>query len=160
MSASVWVMPRGYRFSIQGRTFMSFGGAASLDAAYRRTRGTWWASEMPTPEEVAAAVAAGGVDVLVTHETIMDGTARVEARIRANPMHWDKTALAYSRQSRQLITRLWQGVKPAILAHGHIHVTDQRTLPNGQRIYALANDGERRNIAVLDLARLAWTWIN
>jgi hypothetical protein len=59
LSASVWLMPRGYRFSIHGRTFMSFGGAASLDAAYRRTRGTWWASEMPAPEEVAAAVAQG-----------------------------------------------------------------------------------------------------
>ena len=160
LSASVWVMPRGYRFSIHGRTFMSFGGATSLDAAYRRTRGTWWASEMPTSEEAAAAVVAGGVDVLVTHETIMDSTARVEARIRANPTHWDETALAYSLQSRALITRLWREAKPAILAHGHIHVADQRMLPSGQRIYALANDGQRKNIAVIDIASLTWTWID
>ena len=160
LSASVWVMPRGYRFSIHGRTVMSFGGAASLDAAYRRTRGTWWASEMPKSEDVAAAVVAGDVDVLITHETIMDGTAQVEARLLANPLHWDETALAYSRQSRALITYLWQGVKPAILAHGHIHVADQRTVQSGQRIYALANDGQRKNIGVVDLASLAWTWID
>lgn len=155
LSASVWAMPRGYRFSIHGRTFMSFGGAASLDAAHRRTRGTWWPAEMPTVEEVAAAVATGDVEVLLTHETIMDGTARVKARIRANPMRWDETVLAYSRQSRTLITRLWEGVKPAILAHGHIHVADQRTFPTGERIYSLANDGQRKNIAAIDLASLA-----
>jgi hypothetical protein len=39
-------------------------------------------------------------------------------------------------------------------------VADQRTLPNGQRIYALANDGQRKNIAVIDLAPLTWTWID
>jgi hypothetical protein len=156
----VWVLPRGFRFALAGRTFMSFGGAASLDFSYRRARGAWWPAEMPTDEDVASAIEGGSVDVLITHETITGGTAKVEAVLRSNPQEWDEDALEYSKASRRLITRLWAGVEPALLFHGHLHVADRVQLPTGQRIVSLGSDRQRRNLGVLDLVGLAWSWID
>jgi len=156
----VWVMPRGFRFTLAGRTLLSFGGAASLDFAHRRARGTWWPAEMPTIDQVGAAIDAGPVEVLITHEAIVGGTARVESVLRSNPKGWDEEALEYSEMSRQLITMLWLGVQPDLLVHGHLHASDRIRLPNGQRVVSLGSDGQRKNIGVLDLADLAWSWID
>ena len=160
LSDRVWALPRGFRFRLAGRSFMSFGGAASLDYAYRRARGTWWPEEMPTVDDVAAAIAGGPVEVLITHETLVGGTSKVEAVLRSNPQGWDEHALEYSRTSRRLITALWNGVRPDVLFHGHIHVADRIELPTGQRIVSLGSDGQRKNIGMLDLVDLAWSWID
>ena len=160
LTETVWVLPRGFRFVLAGHTFMSFGGAASLDYAYRRARGTWWAAEMPTDADVASAIDGGSVEVLITHETITGGTAKVEAVLRSNPQEWDEAAVEYSRVSRGLVTTLWAGVEPALLFHGHLHVADRAHLPSGQRIVSLGSDRQRKNVGVLDLATLAWSWID
>jgi len=160
LSESVWVLPRGFRFTLGGRSFMSFGGAASLDVAYRRARGTWWPAEMPTVDDVAAAVAGGPVEVLIAHETIVGGTSKVEAVLRSNPQEWGEESLEYSRTSRRLITSLWTGVQPDVFFHGHLHAADRIELPNGQRIVSLGSDCQRKNIGLLDLATLAFTWMD
>jgi hypothetical protein len=160
LSKTVWALPRGYRFNLAGRSIMSFGGAASLDAARRRTSGTWWPTEMPTEDDVAAAVAGGPVDVLITHEAIEGGTRRVQSVLDDNPMDWDSEALAYSALSRSRVTEVWAGVRPQVLTHGHIHVADSMSLPNGQRVYSLAANGQKKNVGILQLADLAWTWID
>jgi hypothetical protein len=160
LTDAVWALPRGFRFALGGRTFLSFGGAASLDFAYRRARGTWWPAEMPTAEHVAATVDGGPVEVLVTHEAVDGGTSKVEAVLVSNPMDWDEDSLAYSRASRRLISTLWVGVEPKLLFHGHLHAADCVRLANGQRIVSLGCDRQRKNIGVLDLADLAWSWID
>jgi len=160
LSETVWVLPRGFRFVLGGRSFLSFGGAASLDVAYRRARKTWWREEMPTPDDVAAAIAGGPVDVLITHETIIGGTSKVEAVVASNRMGWDEEALEYSMASRRLVTDLWECVEPALLFHGHMHTADRSQLPNGQRVVSLGRDGQRKNIGLLRLDDLAWTWID
>ena len=160
LTETVWMLPRGFRFTLGARSFLSFGGAASLDVAYRRPRKTWWPEEMPTREDVAAAIAGGPVDVLITHETINGGTSKVEAVVASNPMGWDEEALEYSMASRRLVTDLWAGVEPALLFHGHMHTADRSQLPNGQRIVSLGRDGQRRNLGLLRLDDLAWTWID
>jgi hypothetical protein len=159
LSETVWVLPRGLRFTLEARTFMSFGGAASLDFAYRRAQETWWPAEMPTDQDVAAAVEGGPVEVLLTHETIDGGTRRVEAVLRSNPMGWDADALEYSARSRARVTAVWKAVRPDVLAHGHMHMADALELPAGQRIYSLGSDGQRKNVGLLDLATLGWTWM-
>jgi hypothetical protein len=160
LSEVVWVLPRGYRFALAGRTFLSFGGAASLDLAYRRAGRTWWPTEMPTAEEVAAALVDGSVEVLIAHETIDGGTAKVESVIRSNPLDWDDEALAYSRRSRGLVTEVWEGVRPDIFFHGHLHVADRIELPTGQRIVSLGSDCQKKNIGLLTLDNLTWSWID
>ncbi|GAB2456466.1 hypothetical protein GCM10027029_17760 [Conyzicola lurida] len=160
LSDRVWVLPRGFRFRVAGRSFMSFGGAASLDYAYRRARGTWWPEEIPTVDDVSSAIGSGPVEVLITHETIVGGTWRVETVLSTNPQGWDDDALEYSRTSRQLITALWNGVSPEVLFHGHLHVADRIELPTGQRVVSLGSDGQRKNIGLFDLVDLAWSWID
>jgi hypothetical protein len=160
LSETVWVLPRGYRFALAGRTFMSFGGAASLDFAYRRAGRTWWPAEMPTAEEVAAAIVGGNVEVLIAHETIDGGTAKVESVIRSNPLDWHDEALAYSRRSRGLVTEVWEGVRPDIFIHGHFHAADRIDLPTGQRVVSLGSDRQKKNIGLLNLSDLAWSWLD
>ena len=45
---TVSFLPRGYRFQIGGRTFLSFGGAASPDQEKRIEGRDWWGNEEPT----------------------------------------------------------------------------------------------------------------
>jgi hypothetical protein len=160
LSETVWVLPRGFRFTLAGRTFMSFGGAASLDFADRRAGRTWWPTEMPTAEDVAAAIVDGNVEVLIAHDTIDGGTAKVESVIRSNPLDWDDDALAYSRRSRGLVTEVWEGVRPDIFFHGHLHVADRIELPTRQRIVSLGSDRQRKNIGLLTLDSLTWSWVD
>jgi Calcineurin-like phosphoesterase len=158
-SETVWVLPRGFRFRLAGRSFMSFGGAASVDYADRTPLRDWWPSEIPTEEHVAVATSGGPVDVLITHETVNGGTLEVERFLRANPQGWNSEELAYSAISRERVTRVWEAVQPRVLAHGHIHVQAEVDLPDGRRVYSLGCDNQAGNVAVLELASLHWTWL-
>lgn len=42
---------RGHVFEIQNKSFFVFGGAYSVDRAYRREGVSWWKEELPTAEE-------------------------------------------------------------------------------------------------------------
>lgn len=152
-------LPRGYRWTIAERTFLSFGGAASLDRATRRAGRDWWPEELPSQAEVDATIAGGSAEILITHEAVNGGCPKVEQVLRDNPQGWGDPALQYSSASRERVTNLWRGVQPPILAHGHMHVGDQTQLPSGQRIYSLGNQGQRKNLAILDLEDLSWTWV-
>lgn len=59
VSETTTFMPRGYRFTVGGRTAMSFGGAASHDRAWRLAQRTkrpiWWPAEVAPEAEVEAA---------------------------------------------------------------------------------------------------------
>jgi hypothetical protein len=157
-SERVWALPRGYRFTIGGRTLLSFGGAASVDYAHRTPGYSWWEGELPTPADVEAAISGGPVDILVTHDTINGGTARVERMLATNPQRWPYQALAYSAVSRARVTEVWEAVQPAVLVHGHMHLADQVSFPDGRQVLSLGCDDAPRNIGVLTLETLEWTW--
>jgi hypothetical protein len=159
LSSVVEVLPRGYRFEIGGRTFVSFGSAASVDFETRSRGVDWFPSEMPTEEDVIHAVSGGRADVLLTHETIDGGTAASEALLRNNPMQWSPAALEYSSRSRALVTGIWTEIRPSLLAHGHMHAADEITLPSGQQVISLGRDGQAKNLALLELPTLRWRWI-
>ena len=159
VSSRVEVLPRGYRFEIGGRTFASFGGAASVDFEMRSAGIDWFPGEMPTEQDVERAIGGGPVDVLLTHETVDGGTHASEHLLRRNPMGWSPEALDYSSRSRALVTRVWERVAPKLLFHGHMHVADKITLPTGQQVISLGRDGQARNLALLELSTLKWQWL-
>jgi hypothetical protein len=159
LSETVSVLPRGFRFTLNGHTFMSFGGAASVDFEQRRAGVDWFPSEAPTDEDVANASAAGPVDVLLTHETIEGGTPSVKELLRLQS-RWPVEALYFSADSRRRITQLWEATQPRILFHGHMHVADEIELQDGRRVYSLGRDYQQHNAGILDLDTLAWRWID
>ncbi len=159
LSRVVWVLPRGYRFIVGEKRWMSFGGAASLDLDWDGEGQEWQSGEAPTDSDVRTAIAGGPVDVLLTHETVNGGTREVESILAANPMGWGPTALDYSAASRRRVTQVWEAVHPEVLAHGHLHIKGEITIPSGQRVYSLACNSESGNIGVLDTESLEWQWL-
>ena len=159
ISAAVSVLPRGFRFTVGSTSFLSFGGAASIDYALRVEGRDWFPTEVPTEEEVAAAIASGRVDVLITHETVNGGTVASEQVLLANPQGWNAEELAYSALSRDRVTRVWAALAPQVLVHGHMHVADDIRLAGGQRIYSLGRDFQDRNVGLLDVDTLSWKWV-
>lgn len=160
LSETVTVLPRVFRFDVGGRTFLSFGGAASVDFEWRTTGRTWWPSEAPTEANVEDAIAGGPVDVLLAHETVNGGTEEVERILRSNPRGFSWEARAYSEASRDKVTRVWDALRPTVLAHGHMHVRGEIRLPDGRRVYSFAANGLNGGLAVLDPQTLAWEWLD
>ena len=69
---SVIRLMRGELYDIAGMSVFTFGGATSIDRAYRTEGRSWWPQEMPSPEEMdhgRTTLDAHGwkVDVVVTH---------------------------------------------------------------------------------------------
>lgn len=159
LSAAVTVLPRAFRFTLGGRSFMSFGGAASIDYQQRRSGFDWFPTEIPTDEDVAGAISGGLVDVLLMHETIDGGTEGSELKVNRNPSGWPAEALHYSAESRERATRVWSGVEPPVMLHGHMHVSDERTYDDGRRVISVGRDNQERNLGILDLDDLTWSWL-
>lgn len=63
---------RGQVFELEGNTIFTFGGATSVDKAFRVEGESWWAEEMPSHEELEEAIANlkrynNKVDYIITH---------------------------------------------------------------------------------------------
>jgi hypothetical protein len=160
LSDSTWVLPRVFRFTVGKRTVLSVAGAASLDREDRVENVNWFASEMPTEADVQGAIAGGPVDLMLSHETIDGGVPLVDRVLRSNPLGWPTATLAASTLSRQRVTRVWEAVRPRVLAHGHMHVAGEAELSDGRRVYSLGCDGQKQNVGVLDLPDLSWEWLD
>lgn len=158
MSETVWALPRTHRFELAGRSFLSFGGAASIDYADRVPGKSWWPTELPTEADVTAAIAGGPVDVIIAHETVNGGTPATEKVLRSNPMSWSEEERAYSARSRDMVTRVWDTLAPKLLAHGHMHTSDDVELADGRRVYSLGCDNQANNLGLLTLSDLSWHW--
>jgi hypothetical protein len=154
-------LPRGYRFSLAGRTFLSFGGAASPDQEKRVRGKDWWPEEEPSRAEATRAVELGPPDVMLSHEAVNGGTARVEHLI-AHPRQqlFTQLGLVASNRTRALVTDVWDQVQAPLLFHGHMHVKDEIQLPDHRRIYSLAAGGSPGNVGILELETLSWTWLD
>lgn len=159
LSDRIWVLPRGYRFNIGARTFLSFGGAASLDRHDRTENRDWWPSEMTSKAEVDAVGAVGPADIMLTHEAI-DGATSATDGIAAgkNPFGWPADRLEASAESRKLTTALWNQVHPRVLFHGHLHQRGTGILADGRRVYSLDRDARPGNAGILTLDSLQWSW--
>ena len=153
--------PAGHRFEMGGRTFLSLGGAPSVDFEDRSRGRDWWPEEM-IPRETAERVSADGyADVMLTHDAPDHPwqTPRVAHVCATNPLGWSRDALAYAAVGRHRLITVFLGVQPRVLAHGHYHLGDEALvdLPDrdhGCRVFSLACDGMADNMALLDLRTL------
>ncbi|WP_314651212.1 metallophosphoesterase [uncultured Microbacterium sp.] len=155
VSKLTWFLPRPARLVIGGRGVLSLGGAASVDRQSRIEGLTWWADEVITDEHVAAAIAGGPADLMLTHEGPAGTPVRpVREILRTNPHSFPAAALEASAASRARITEVWDAVRPELLAHGHMHVAAGGKTDDGRRVASLGRDGQEGNLAILDMTTL------
>lgn len=153
----IWLLPRGHRWSHAGRSFLSFGGAPSIDFMWRG-KGSWWASEVVTEQDIDRAIAGGPADIMIAHDAPAPATRAVDSIRASNPMGFPWKALSYAATGTAAMTRAYDGVKPKLFFHGHYHVHDFASV-EGRRILSLNKDDGPGNIMTLDLLSLEVAWL-
>lgn len=155
VSKLIWLLPRPARLTIGGREVLSLGGASSVDRGSRQEGLTWWPDEAITDEHVAAAIAGGPADLMLTHESPADTPVRpVREILRSNPHWFTKTALEAAAESRARVSQVWDAVRPELLAHGHMHVGAGGKSADGRRVASFGREGHEGNLAILDMTTL------
>lgn len=155
ISATTWLLPRPARLSIGGRSVLSLGGAASVDRLWRIEGAGWWPDERITDKHVAAAVAGGPADVMLTHESPGGTPVRaVRQVLRTNPMGFPDETLEESKESRARVARVWDAVRPELLMHGHMHGAGGGATEDGRRVASFGRDTHEGSLAFLDMTTL------
>ena len=155
VSDITWILPRPARLTIGDRTVLSLGGAASVDRRWRTEGLDWWPDEAITDEHVAAAVAGGPADVMLTHESPANTPVRaVRELLGTNPRRFPAEALKESARSRARVSGVWDAVRPELLMHGHMHTPGGGMAEDGRRVVSLGRDVQEDNLAILDMRTL------
>lgn len=155
ISQLIWLLPRPARLTIGSRRVLSLGGAASVDRESRVEGLTWWPDEAITDAHVAAAIADGPADLMLTHESPAGTPVRpVQEILRTNPHGFPATALEASAASRARVSEVWNAVRPELLAHGHLHAPGGGRTEDGRRVASLGRDGQEGNLTILDMRTL------
>lgn len=155
VSKLTWLLPRPARLTIGGRCLLSLGGAASVDRASRTEGLTWWPDEAITDAHVAAAIAGGPADLMLTHEPPAGTPVRpVQKILRSNPHNFPQAALDASSASRARIGEVWDTVRPELLMHGHMHVAGGGRTEDGRRVASFGRDAHEGNLGFLDMDTL------
>lgn len=162
LTEHIAILPRGHRWTMQGRSFVSLGGAPSVDKHLRSRGIDWWAEEQISDEDVERVAAGAHAEVMVAHDSpdAPYAVPKVAQIIATNPIGWPEDSIAYAAAGRGRMTRAFEAVAPRLFVHGHYHVADQTTVavPGAEhdtRVWALASDQEGvGNLRYLDLATL------
>lgn len=114
-------LPRGCRFSLGSASCMAFGGASSIDRAFRSHGIDWWPQEAVTQEQIDK-VSDEHVDILFTHD-VPGSPPNLMSKLNNSKIskEW-KEQLPAAEEQRNLLYQLKQKVKPAYIYHGHYHV--------------------------------------
>lgn len=89
---SIYYLPRGEVFTIQNKTFFTFGGARSHDKEYRKEHVSWWPQEMPGYQEMCHGIDTldnirWNVDYVVTHCAPTDVQSRIQPWYEADSLN-------------------------------------------------------------------------
>lgn len=158
------VLPRGHRFTLGGSTFVSLGGAPSIDYELRVRGVDWWPEEMITHDDVAAVVAGGRAEIMLAHDAPEAPwqTDKVAAVCANNPGGWPAKVRAYATIGRRRLTEAFLAVEPELYLHGHYHLADRKhlKLPSRGRscnMVALDCEWTPDNLLFLDLSTFTLT---
>lgn len=158
--AKVFYAPRGHVWNWDGITFMSVGGAYSVDKDYREIGEDYFLEEVITDRDIERAIKnADGkqIDVMLTHDTpgvtdmLRSELWRIGREYKLDPD---------AEHNRSQLGRIVQSVNPKYLYHGHYHLNYSETLPNGTVIQGLDRDTtENESWTIIDTeSGLDYTW--
>ncbi|MFD3594309.1 metallophosphoesterase [Nocardia sp. NPDC058640] len=152
---NLFYLPRTYRWTWSGVSFLALGGAHSVDRLWR-ARGEWWARETIGAGEAFTAANGGHADVMICHD-VPDGV-RIPC-IEGNPHGFPESEIVAAQRHREQLRRVVDVVQPAHLFAGHYHCRLDTTLDGDDYqtvVHILDMDGGRMsdNVMVVDLAGL------
>lgn len=118
VAKNVMHLMRGELYSIEGKTFFTFGGAISRDKLFRREGVSWWPQEEAKEDELNHAEDTlkkiGRVDYVLTHCGNMEAVQRLAIRQHSR-------GLTVCRQSIR-ISQLLAGIPYQKWFCGHYHI--------------------------------------
>lgn len=138
-------LPRGSVLTTGSHTIGFLGGAYSIDKEWRIEGKTWFPEEEITYEDYERAHRnfnkAGGIDILVTHDTTTEGFLRIIYQ------RGEGFGISDYDASRDYITRIANEFTPTHHIHGHHHYAAEFTIPVGDgekdmRVHSLNLHGE------------------
>lgn len=160
------VFPRGHRWAVDGVSFVSLGGAPSIDFETRTEGMNWWREERITYGDVMRTASGGSADVMVAHDAPY-GVNALSFTSKEDSSKHSPEALQYCAESRHMMTHAVDAVRPKVFFHGHYHnayVEDALLgLPGDEytvRSVGLAKDFQENNLAELDFSDFSVTFIN
>lgn len=154
---NIVVATRGARWSWNGVTFVSLGGANSIDASGRTEGISWWKEERISLGDIYRTISGGHADIMISHDC--PAGVNIFGSHRDEKNGWYPTDIAYAQESREALRQAVDGVKPNILFHGHYHkFLDLTTeLSDGMEKYSLRSigldmDDTQHNVMLFELA--------
>lgn len=126
--------PRGHRWTWDGVSFLSLGGAHSVDKNDRIEGKSWWPTETITEDDVKLASVGGKVDVLLSHDApahVDIGTYMYSAG-KSFSMKFDND----TKLNRERLHEVVVATSPKYIFHGHWHLRymDDRFHLDGHRV--------------------------
>lgn len=155
----IFHLPRGFRWSWSGTSFLALGGAFSVDKGARTPGVDWFPDEEISLRDSYVAAEGGPVDIMVTHDCPNGVTIPRIALMPNLPQSLDQQAY----QHRMILGSVVDQVKPKVLVHGHYHhrYNSQRVNPDNTRTQIIGLDCNHgtidNNLIFIDLERTAAT---
>lgn len=153
LGGNLHYLPRGGRLRFDGVTVAAFGGAHSIDRAWRTPGVDWFPAEAVTGDDLARLAAGGAADVLLCHDAPASAAVPLLADRELSDV-WRRERPACDAHRSRLDDAL-DLVRPSLVVHGHYHVRWEGTIERWWgtcRVVGLAEDGSDpgHNLAVLD----------
>lgn len=160
---NILVAERGTRWEWNGVTFVSLGGANSVNRYSLTPNVDWWSEEQISIGDVYRTIEGGHADVMITHDSPA-GVSLWEDNINAAG-GWSLEALAYASGSRDQLRFAVDAVKPKVLFHGHYHfytnqvvtLSDWDNVDYVFRNIGLEMNGNQNNIGLFALPTKEFT---
>lgn len=158
------VATRGARWEWNDVSFVSLGGANSIDFTGRTEGISWWKEERISLGDIYRTVEGGHADIMIAHDC--PAGVDIFGSHRDAKNGWTPTEIAYAQESRMALRQAVDGVKPDILFHGHYHkFLDLTTeLNDGIETYTLRSigldmDDSQKNLMILELSSKDYMFI-
>jgi hypothetical protein len=162
------VFPRGYRWEVDGVSFVSLGGAPSINFTDLKKGISWWPEEALTMGDIYRLSESSAVfprtDVMITHDA-PDGIPPLDALMAGNASEWNEEGIQYAEEGRKLMNAAVEIVKPRMFVHGHYHYDYVVDVEFGEEekftttVVGLNRDTYKNNNMILDLNTMKPEWI-
>lgn len=118
MRDGLFYSPRAHSWKWEGLTFMSLGGAYSIDRNWRVLGESWFTQEEITERDISNALLMDKVDVLLSHD--VPDFANIDAEFIRRNRYYIKSHVSYLH--RTYLDRVVSNIYPNWVFHGHYHI--------------------------------------